>query len=68
MTRPETLCLTFFPVAVGMLEFGVLMFGIRKYPTKKHFFTLSPTLEDALIQVKRYSWAETGIFLIKSKT
>jgi len=50
-----------------MLEFSVSMPRIQKYPTKKHFFTLSPTLEDALIQVKRYSEVETGIFFNKVK-
>jgi hypothetical protein len=68
MTHPETLCLTLFAIAVGMLETSVPVQGIKKSPTKKHFFTLPPTLEDALIQVKRYSGVKTGIFLIKSKT
>jgi hypothetical protein len=30
-------------------------------PTKEHFFTLPPTLEDALIQVKQYYAAKNGI-------
>lgn len=36
-------------------------------PTKKHFFTLPPTLVDALYAVKRYPGLETLIFFNKVK-
>lgn len=36
-------------------------------PTKKHFFTLPPTLVDALYEVKRYPGLETLIFFNKVK-
>lgn len=31
-------------------------------PTKKHFFTLPPTLEEAQIAVKEYQWLCNTIF------
>jgi hypothetical protein len=37
-------------------------------PTKKHFFTLLPTLEEAIFAVKEYCEVKTLIFSMKSMT
>gem|GEM_PF-2760029 len=37
-------------------------------PTKKHFFTLLPTLVEALFAVKEYYVSKKLFFLIKSMT
>jgi len=39
--------------------------GAVKFPTKTHFFTHPPTLEDGLIVVKRFPSIETVILLMK---
>jgi hypothetical protein len=40
----------------------------RKFPTKRHFFTQMPTLEDGRIAVKRFQANETGILVMKLRT
>jgi hypothetical protein len=40
----------------------------KKFPTKRHFFTQMPTLEDGRIAVKRFQANETGILVMKLRT
>jgi hypothetical protein len=45
--------------------------GLKKRaenPTKLHFFTQLPTLEDGKIVVKRFPIGKTGILLMKLRT
>jgi len=39
-----------------------------KLPTKRHFFTQMPTLEDGGMVVKRFQPIETAILLMKLRT
>jgi hypothetical protein len=39
-----------------------------KFPTKRHFFTQMPTLEEARMVVKRFPANETAILLMKLRT